>query len=111
MKLEGNILHEDTERGMSVALLNTTLKGTVKGASLSLDAGSKWTATGDSRVTLVGNVEVASIDASVGVTITAAAGRDCSLKGNYNLASGGVLNVDANLPAKLARDTAMQSRY
>ncbi len=95
MTLEGNILHEDTERGMSVTFISTTLKGSIKGASVSLDAGSKWTATENSIVTLVDSVDVATIDAPTGVTITAVAGKGCTLKGTYKLAGGGIVNVKA----------------
>jgi hypothetical protein len=96
MEAEGNILHGDTDREMLVALEGTALKGAIDGASLSVDADSKWMATASSKVTLVGNVEVAKIDAPAGITISAAAGKDCRLKGNYKLASGGALIVQAN---------------
>jgi hypothetical protein len=95
MIVEGNILHEDTERTMSVALSGTILKGCIKNASISLDSGSKWTATADSRVTLVGSAELSAIDALAGVTVTAVAGKGCTLKGAYKLSSGGTLNVIA----------------
>jgi hypothetical protein len=97
-KLEGNISHEDTERGMTLNFKGSTLKGTIKNASLTLDAGSKWTATGNSTVTLLGKVKVATnLDAPSGVTITAVAGKDSLLNdGSYNLSSGGVLIVGAN---------------
>jgi hypothetical protein len=95
MIVEGNILHEDTERTMSVDLSGTILKGCIKNASISLDSGSKWTATADSRVTLVGSAELSAIDAPAGVTVTAVAGKGCTLKGTYKLSSGGTLNVIA----------------
>ncbi|MBP2651892.1 MAG: hypothetical protein H6Q74_2717 [Firmicutes bacterium] len=96
MTLAGNILHEDTERTMKVTLMNTTLTGQIKNASLYLDAESKWTATADSTIvlnTLKGSFNVNKIDALPGVTITAKAGADCALLGSYSLASGGVLVV------------------
>ncbi len=95
-RLEGNIANDDTERAMTLTFRNSTLKGAIKNAILTLDASSKWTATADSSVTLFGNVAVASIDAPAGVTITAAAGKDCALKGSYKLAGGGALIVSAN---------------
>jgi hypothetical protein len=93
MTVEGNILHEDTERTMSVALFGTILKGCIKNASVSLDSGSKWTATADSKITLVDSAALSSIDAPAGVTITAVAGKGCTLKGTYKLAGGGTLNI------------------
>jgi hypothetical protein len=95
MSVEGNILHEDTQRTMSVSLSATILKGGIKNASISLDSGSKWTATADSKVTIVGSAAVSTIDAPAGVTITAVAGKGCTLKGAYKLSSGGTLNVTA----------------
>lgn len=96
MNLEGNILHEDTERTMSITLMHTTLKGAIKDASIYVDADSKWTATANSQVTLAGSFDVSKIDAPTGVAITAAAGQGCSLNGTYTLASGGTLNVQTN---------------
>lgn len=94
MTLEGNILHEDTERTMTLTFMGTTLKGKIEDASIYLDADSMWTATADSNVTLIGSFDVAKIDAPTGVTITAVAGSGCTLKGTYKLASGGTLNVN-----------------
>jgi len=95
MTLAGDIIHGDTERTMSVAFIGTTLKGSIKGASVSLDGSSKWTATADSKVTFIDKIDVKAIDAPVGVAITAVAGQGCTLKGAYKLASGGTLNVSA----------------
>ncbi len=92
MNLEGDIIHEDTERTMAVNLEHTALKGKIYQSYLSLKH-SQWTATGDSTVILVGDTDVASIDAPEGVTITAGAGEGCSLKGKYPLPSGGMLFV------------------
>lgn len=94
--LEGNILHQDTDRTMSVAFTNASLKGAMKDVSLSLDANSKWTATADSKVTLVGSIDVAKIDAPAGITISAVAGEGSNLTGSYKLAHGGILRVKAN---------------
>ncbi|OOM73468.1 hypothetical protein CLPUN_45510 [Clostridium puniceum] len=95
MVLQGNILHEDTERSMSITLMGTTLKGKIKDASIYIDADSKWIATEDSNVvTLAGSFDVSKIDAVNGVTITATASSGCTLKGSYKLASGGTLNVN-----------------
>ena len=93
MTVAGDIIHEDPDRGMSVALFSTILKGAIKDASVSLDSSSKWTATADSKVTLIGNIDVKTIDAQAGVKITAAAGGGCNLQGVYKLASGGELNI------------------
>ncbi len=92
--LEGDVLHEDTGRGMTLTFVNSKLKGTVKNAVLVLDAGSKWTATGDSEVTLSGATDVTHIDAPAGVAISATAQNGCTLSGSYKLASGGILHVN-----------------
>lgn len=94
--LQGNIIHEDTDREMTVTFVNSNLKGTIKNVTLTLDAGSKWMANGDSKVILIGRTNIAAIDAPLGITITAVAGKDCTLKGSYNLASGGVLRISAD---------------
>lgn len=93
MRLEGDILHEDTEREMMLSLTGTKIRGSIKGAALSLDRDSRWTATADSSVTLAGGVDIKSIDAPAGVTIHAVAGPGCALKGTYTLAGGGILNA------------------
>jgi hypothetical protein len=93
MTLEGDILHGDTKRTMTLTFVDTSLKGAIHNATVSMDGGSKWTATADSMVTLEGNVDVSSLDAPVGVTITATAGKGCTLSGTYKLAGGGKLTV------------------
>jgi hypothetical protein len=95
-KLEGNILHEDPSRSMSLTLKNATLKGAIHGAELSLDENSKWTATENSDVILAAGSDVARIDAAAGITISAKGGESNSLKGHYTLASGGALEIAAN---------------
>jgi hypothetical protein len=93
MDVEGDILHDDKEnRGMTVYLEATTLKGAIKDASIKIDRLSKWTATADSNVTIVSEVEVSQIDAPAGVTITAIAGQ----RGTYKLASCGTLVLKAS---------------
>lgn len=94
MTLHGNILHEDTERTMSLTFMSTSLTGKIENASIYLDPESKWTATENSNVTLAGSFDVSKIDAKSGVTITATAGEGCTLKGTYKLASGGTLNIN-----------------
>jgi len=93
MTLEGDILHEDSERTMTLVFTSTSLKGAIQNASVSLRGESKWTATVDSKVTLEGDVDVSNIDAPAGVAISATAGEGCTLKGSYKLAGGGELRV------------------
>lgn len=93
MDADGDIVHDDKEnRGMTVYLEATTLKGAIKGASIKMNRLSKWTATADSSVTIIGEVEVSQIDAPAGVTITAVAGQS----GTYKLASCGMLVLKAS---------------
>jgi hypothetical protein len=95
MTMQGNILHTDPSRTMTLTFVDSTIKGAIHGAEVSLDADSKWTATENSNVTLAAGTEVARIDAPAGVTIAATAGKGSTLKGSYKLASGGVLDVKA----------------
>jgi hypothetical protein len=97
-KLEGNITNDDKEHNMTLTFTNSSLKGAINMAEVNLDAASKWTATGDSKVLLSGNVNVAQIDADKGVAIDAVCGKDCALKGSYNLASGGTLKIVEGRP-------------
>jgi hypothetical protein len=90
--LAGNIIHQDSARPMSVALIHASLHGAIRNAAVALDAGSRWTATADSNLTLLEVANVASIDAPSGVTISAMGG---TLRGRHVLASGGILNVAA----------------
>jgi len=93
MDVAGDFVHKDPERSMSVNLESTTLKGAINSQNvyLTIDAGSKWTATADSQVAIVGNIDISQIDAPAGVTITAEAGEN----GTYTLASGGKLILKA----------------
>jgi len=91
MDLEGDIVHtaDKENRGMTIYLEATTLKGAIKDASLKMNRLSKWYATKDSNVTLIGDVDISQIDAPAGVTITAIAGE----AGTHKLASCGTLVV------------------
>lgn len=89
MNVAGDCIHEDTERQMWIELHSTILKGAVKNANISIDAGSHWYATGDSNVTLTEDVYVNQIDAPEGVTINAVGGA----AGTYDLPSGGKLII------------------
>lgn len=91
MTVSGDLLHEDTTRDMWVELKSTTLTGAIKGANLSMDAGSKWIASADSDITLLTDVDPAQIDAPAGVTVTVRGGEAVE----YTLAGGGRLVVEA----------------
>ena len=91
MTVTGDILHEDPERDMRVYMNSTCLTGAILNAALIMDQGSRWYATGDSRVTIAGDVDVCQIDAPAGVTIIAAAADG---QGTYDLSSGGKLIVE-----------------
>lgn len=89
MTAQGDILHEDTQRGMYLYLEAAALRGAVRGACIQLDQGSRWFATADSEGTLMGQVHLLQLDAPAGVTIrlrTARAGRE-------SLPSGGTLEL------------------
>ncbi len=95
MKLDGDLVHDDTERKMCLSLVDSTLRGAVTGnPTLALYGKSKWLATKDSAVTFVGEVNPSALDAAEGVTITAAAGEGCALaSGETILPSGGKLVI------------------
>lgn len=93
MTLGGDIRHEDTDRTMTLAFTDTSLRGAVQNAVVSLGGNSKWTATSDSRVNLVG-CDIAKIDAAEGVVITAVAADGCIPEGAHKLGSGGILKVE-----------------
>jgi hypothetical protein len=94
MDVEGDVIHttDKENRGMTVYLESTTLRGAIKDASLKMNRLSKWIATADSNVTIIGDVDVSQIDAPAGVTITAVA----SVSGKYKLASCGTLILTAS---------------
>ena len=90
MNTENSILHEDEKRKMTLKLENTALVGAITGGVLlTLDAGSRWTANGDSNVVLNGDVCLNQLDAISGVTITAVGAEEKTV----TLPSGGTLVV------------------
>ncbi len=92
--LAGDILNEDNQRGMTITLVSTNLKGAIHGASIKIDASSKWTATSDSEVILTDNSDLARISAPKGVTVKATAASGSSLPGGARkLAGGGTMLV------------------
>lgn len=91
MDTRGDIIHEDDTREMWINLQSTQLTGAIRNANLTIDCGSKWTATSDSFVTLLGEVAPAQIDAKEGVVIRATGVE----AGELSLASGGKLIVEA----------------
>ncbi len=91
MTARGDILHEDPERDCRVYMNSACLTGAIQNAALIMDGGSRWYATGDSKVLIAGDVNVAQMDAPAGVTITASAADG---QGTYTLSSGGTLIVE-----------------
>ena len=91
MSVKGDILHEDPERDCRVYMTSACVTGAIVNAALIMDGGSRWYATGDSKVIIAGDVNVAQIDAPAEVTVTAAAAEG---QGTYTLASGGTLIVE-----------------
>jgi hypothetical protein len=91
MSANGDILHDDPERDLRVSLVSSDLRGAIRNAYVSLDAGSKWYATADSNVTFSAETDLEQVDAPAGVTITAKAD---SNQGTYDLYSGGKLVVE-----------------
>jgi hypothetical protein len=93
MDVAGDIFHGDTEsRDMWVYLEAATLNGAITDAYVTIDADSKWIATGDSRVTIRGDVNLSQIDAPAGITINAVADES----GTYTLDSGGTLILETS---------------
>ena len=90
MDVEGDLIHEDSERDMWVELNSTIIKGTIKNANLTFSRGSKWIATGDSEISLMNDIDPAQIDALTGVTVKIKGG----IKTELNLPSGGKLVVE-----------------
>jgi hypothetical protein len=92
--LGGDILHEDSQRTMSLVFMDARMAGAIQNATVFLDSACKWTATTDSKITIEGRVDVSNFDAPPGVNIKAVAGKGCQLKkGYYKLAGGGKLIV------------------
>ena len=97
MIIDGDILHEDTDRKMRISLADTVLTGRLTGNPvLNLYGGSRWTATDDSVVTVETDTDSSCFDAPAGVTITVTAAGSCRLAGEYTLAGGGRLRVQIN---------------
>lgn len=92
-RLQGNLVHLDTDRAMRVRLEGSTLQGRVQGVELALDAGSRWQASADSSVTLAAGTTLAQVDAPAGVTISARAVPGGLPAGEHRLAGGGRLEV------------------
>ncbi len=90
MDVSGDLLHEDPERAMWISLNSTTLYGAIINGNLTMDIGSKWTATADSNILLPNEIDLAQIDALKGVTIRARGGQNAI----YDLAGGGRLIVE-----------------
>ena len=88
-KIEGDFIHEDTERDMFLDFKRVHLTGAIKKAAVSMDVRSFWFATEDSEVTFTGEVFLNQIDAPKGVTIYA----EGAEAGEYDLFSGGKLIV------------------
>lgn len=89
MKLEGDFIHEDTEREMFLDFTRVHMKGAIHNATVNMDVRSYWFATADSEVTFTGEVFLNQIDAPQGVTISAKG----ETAGTYDLFSGGKLVV------------------
>ncbi len=92
--LSGNVLGLDPTHPTTVRFTHTTLVGVIKGATVSFDKASKWTATGDSQIALTGSVASGQIDARGGVTIHATAATDSGLAGTTILPGGGRLVME-----------------
>lgn len=92
MDVQGDVLHEDSQREMWLSLKKTALRGAVRGAHIALDGGSRWFAPADSEAVLIGQADPAQFDAPAGVTIRLHG----SGSARYGLASGGVLELTEN---------------
>ena len=89
VKLEGDFIHEDTEREMYLDFSKVHMTGAIHGAVLNMDIKSYWFATSDSEVTLTGEISLNQINAPEGVTITAHA----QTPATHPLPSGGKLII------------------
>ena len=67
----GDVLHEDAERPMTITLKSAMLNGAIRGAALTLDEGSRWSATANPDVRLAAAPSPGRIDAPAGVVIIA----------------------------------------
>ena len=89
MKLEGDFLHEDSQRAMFLTFRKSHLTGAIRGANVQMDVRSFWYADKDSEVTFTGEIFLNQIDAPQGVVIRAKGEK----AGDYDLFSGGKLIV------------------
>ena len=92
MELEGDILHEDSNRAMALSYFHTTHKGAIRNATISLDGASFWYATADSRVAVSGEFDLSRVDAAPGVTIELSWDA-CPEQGEIVLSSGGKVAI------------------
>lgn len=89
MKLEGDFIHEDTQREMYLDFRKVHMTGAIRGANLHMDVRSYWYADKDSEITFTGEIFLNQIDAPKGVTIRAKGGQ----QGTYDLFSGGKMVI------------------
>ena len=89
MDVQGDILHEDSQREMWLSLERSVVRGAIRGAHIALDGDSRWFAAADSEATLMGQADPSQFDAPAGVTILLHGSEDT----RYALASGGVLEL------------------
>jgi len=89
MKLDGDILHEDTERELFIDFRKTNLTGRIQGAHISMDEQSFWFADQNSDVILDGALSPEQLDAPEGVEIHMIGAK----AEEYRLFSGGKLIV------------------
>ena len=92
MVLEGDILHEDPQRVLAVALKHVKLRGRIENTVIITDPATTWTATADSHVSITAYGPMGTIDAEPGVTIYAKS--DVLKPGETVLPSGGKLIVE-----------------
>lgn len=99
MDVCGDIIHEDTQRVMAVALKHVNLRGGIENAVILTDPATTWTATKDSHVSITAFGPMGKIDALEGVTIYAKS--DVLPVGTTTLPSGGKLVVEGKPPLKI----------
>ena len=95
MRLDGDILNDDHERTMSVAMESCAFTGAARDIFLTMDKASSWNVTANSRVVLMGDIRPDQISGYGTVSIEAYAGEGCALEGEYKLRGGAVLKVKA----------------